>query len=384
MKLLHTSDWHVGRTMRGMSRAEEHESVLSEIAGIAAAEEVDVVLVVGDLFDTAAPSPEAERIVYRALLDLSATGATVVVVSGNHDNERRLQAVEPLLGLGRIVTRASFARPEAGGVVEVTSRRGERAVIALLPFLSQRYVVKVDDLMEREAGEHILQYGDRVRRILDTLTAGFRPDAVNVVAAHLMVTGGMAGGGERAAHTIFEYCVPPQAFPASTHYVALGHLHRPQRVGGPCPIWYCGSPLQLDFGESDDHKCVLLVEASPETPAEVRPVRLRSGRRLRTLRGTLEELRALSGTTGDDYLRVFVRDHARAGLAEEVREMLPLAVDVRVDPPAGPDVASAQPRTGRAPRELFADYLAEARATDHRVLALFDRLYDEAHATDPA
>src|SRR5262249_17856292 len=96
MKIIHTSDWHVGRTLRGRSRADEHEAVLAEVARLARSENAALVLVTGDLFDTAAPAADAERIVYQALLDLAATGATVVVLAGNHDNERRLQAVEPL------------------------------------------------------------------------------------------------------------------------------------------------------------------------------------------------------------------------------------------------------------------------------------------------
>src|SRR5215831_1164843 len=122
MRFLHTADWHVGRQIRGRSRADEHVAVLAEIASIAADNEVDAVLVPGDLFDSAAPPPEAEQIVYRALLDLAASGATVVVLAGNHDSDRRLQAVEPLLELGRIVTRPVFARPDGGGVVSVVSR----------------------------------------------------------------------------------------------------------------------------------------------------------------------------------------------------------------------------------------------------------------------
>ncbi|MEY2591749.1 MAG: repair protein SbcD/Mre11, partial [Acidimicrobiaceae bacterium] len=146
MRFLHTADWHVGRMLRGRSRAEEHVAVLAEIASIAREQEVDAVLVVGDLFDTAAPTPEAERIVYRALLDLADTGATVIVLAGNHDSERRLQAVEPVLERGRVITRPVFAKPDEGGVVEVVSRDGsERAKVACLPFLSQRYVVKAAD-----------------------------------------------------------------------------------------------------------------------------------------------------------------------------------------------------------------------------------------------
>src|SRR4029450_3977204 len=95
VRLLHTSDWHVGRAIRGRSRAAEHRAVLAEIAAVADRDEVDLVVVAGDLFDTAAPTPEAERIVYRALLDLAAGGRPVVVVAGNHDSDGPLGVAEP-------------------------------------------------------------------------------------------------------------------------------------------------------------------------------------------------------------------------------------------------------------------------------------------------
>src|SRR5213079_1851791 len=110
------------------------------------------------------------------------------------------------------------------------------------------------------------------------------------------------------------------------HYVALGHLHRAQPVPSPSKAWYAGSPLQLDFGETADEKCVLVVEAEPGKPARVEPRPLKSGRRLRTLRGTLAELAGLD--TGDDYLRVVVRESARAGLGDDVRALFPDAVEV--------------------------------------------------------
>ena len=95
-KILHTSDWHVGKTIRGHNRSDEHRAVLAEITKVAAEYGVDVVVVAGDLFDTAAPSPESEEIVYSTLLALADTGATVAVISGNHDNAHRLRAVAPL------------------------------------------------------------------------------------------------------------------------------------------------------------------------------------------------------------------------------------------------------------------------------------------------
>lgn len=385
MKFLHTSDWHVGRKIRGRSRAEEHVAVLGELAAIAADEAVDAVLVVGDLFDTAAPTPESERIVYQALLALAATGATVVMLAGNHDNPRRLQAVQPLLALGRVVTKPVFARPDAGGVVEVASRDGaERALIATLPFLSQRHVVDATALMAGDAADLSQRYDQRVRDLVAALTAPFGPDTVNLVAAHLTVGGGLLGGGERLAQTVFDYEVGALAFPPSAQYVALGHLHRRQQVPGPCPIHYCGSPLQLDFGETGDIKAAVVVEAHAGRPVTVRDVPLRAGRRLRNLAGSLADLSALAGTTGEDYLRVVVRERPRLGLADDVRDLFPHCVDVMVEPPepdgSGPAGEAARSRAGLGPAELFGQYLAEQGVEAPELLELFGEVLEEVTA----
>jgi exonuclease SbcD len=221
-----------------------------------------------------------------------------------------------------------------------------------------------------------------VHNLLDVVSSAFDADAVNVVLAHLMVMGGTMGGGERSAHTVFEYWVPTTSFPATAHYVALGHLHRAQRLEGPSPIHYAGSPLQLDFGETANEPSVNLVVAEPGTAGvEVRPVPLSSGRRLRTLRGTPDELLAVDvASLGDDHLRLVVDSGPRPGLADELRAQFPAAVEValaaRVEPT---DVAgdAAPSRAGRTPHELFEDYLEQRGASDARVLALFDELVGE-------
>jgi len=382
VKVLHTADWHVGRLLRGRSRADEHEAVLASIAATAAEHGVDLVIVAGDVFDTAAPSPEAERIVYRALLDLTATGATVLVVAGNHDSERRLQAVAPLLELGRVITRGSFARPDEGGVIEVSSRDGtETALVAALPFLSQRHVVRATDLMESDAADHGVAYADRIRRLVAALTQRFRGDTVNLVAAHCMVDGGTLGGGERSGHTVFEYSVPATIFPGTAHYVALGHLHRRQMLPGACPIYYSGSPLQLDFGEGENEPSVVVVDASAGRPAAVTSAPVAGGRRLLTVRGTLADLRGPAGATvrSDDHVRAVVREPFRVGLADEVRDLFPNCVDVIVERPATDDDRGRMPeRAGRTPHELFGQYLAEQGVDDERLVALFDELFELA------
>lgn len=380
MRLLHTSDWHVGKTLRGRSRAEEHRAVLSEIVDIASHGKVQIALVGGDLFDSSSPTAESESIVYRALLDLARAVEWVVVISGNHDNPRRLEAVKPLFDLTNVRVLTGVRRPEDGGVITLQTKAGASR-IALLPFLSQRSIVRAEDLMMREADEHAGSYAERAERILERLTAGATPRTVNVLLAHAMVHGGVMGGGERSAHTIFEYSIPTTAFPASMHYTALGHLHRAQRLPGACPIWYAGSPLQLDFGETRDTKSVNLVEAEPEGPATVETISLASGRRLRRVRATMERLVEVAAEAGNDYLRVEVDAVPAPGLADRVREILPNAIDVQIAPRDRDGTESAGPgRIGRSPRELFGEYLEERGEDDERVRALFDELLDECRS----
>jgi exonuclease SbcD len=307
----------------------------------------------------------------------------VVVISGNHDNPRRLEAVEPLMRLTNIRALAKPTRPAEGGVITLHTKVGA-ASIALLPFLSQRSIVKADDLMAREAAQHQGAYAERASRIIAELCAlPPPPRTVNVLLAHAMVQGGVLGGGERQAHTIFEYSVPATAFPGSLHYAALGHLHRSQRLPAACPAWYSGSPLQLDFGETEDVKSVNVIEAEPDRPAEVEVVPLSSGRKLRRVKGSLSELSSRASEVGDAYLRVEVSAEPAPGLADKVREILPNAVEVVI---AGRSLRPEEPQRernlGRSPRELFAEYLKERGADDPRVLSLFDELLDQVHAPD--
>jgi exonuclease SbcD len=216
-----------------------------------------------------------------------------------------------------------------------------------------------------------------------------------------MVMGGTMGGGERGAHTVFDYWVPATAFPPSAQYVALGHLHRAQQLAGPAPLHYPGSPLQLDFGETGNDPQVNVVDVRPGRPAEVRAVPLAAGRRLRTIRGTLADVlaavaasepdgngagdeltaAAAGGLGGHAHLRIVLDEPARAGLADEVRERVPDAVEVvlapREDERRSERVADPD-RLRRTPHDLFAEYLAHRDVRDDRLLALFDDLVDEA------
>jgi exonuclease SbcD len=254
--------------------------------------------------------------------------------------------------------------------------------VAVLPFLSQRYAVRAAELVTRTPAENAAGYDQLVRDLVGALTAGFAANAVNLVMAHLTVTGAAFGGyGERAAQSIFEYHVPASAFPVDAHYVALGHLHRRQALPAPCPVHYSGSPLAVDFGEQDNTHVVLVVEAGVGTPAAVTEVPITAGRRLRTVRGTVAELARIADGAGEDYLRVYVREPASAGLREQVQALLPNALEVRIDPDFAAPADRARPSTSdrldRGPGELFAEFCRHRGLADERVEALFARLHDE-------
>ncbi len=386
MKLLHTSDWHVGRGIRGRSRADEHRAVLAEIVEVAHDHAVDMVIVAGDLFDTASPTPTAEKIVFQAVRDLAATGAEVVILAGNHDNPNRWQAIRRLVEGGNVHIVGTVTPPDRGGVLHFPAIATK---VAVLPFVSRQHIVRAAHLMQRRADDHELAYQDRVAQIVTALTADFDASTVNILTTHLTVANGAPrrGGGERDAH-IFDYLLPPTIFPPSCTYVALGHLHQPHRLAAACPVWYSGSPLHLDFGEVErSHKSVLVVEAEPGLPAKVEEVALHAGRPLRTVRGTVADLGAQLDDLGDAHVRMVLTEGSRPGLADEIRDAHPNVVDVRVDRTVDQPGETAMwdlEDFQRSPADLFAEYLAETGQADQDVQRLFVDLWEATIAPDQA
>jgi exonuclease SbcD len=318
----------------------------------------------------------------RALLALKEDNRQVVAIAGNHDNANLFDSVyRPVLGELGLHVLGTPKAPDSGGTLHLVTRSGERATIAAMPFLSQRYAVRAAELLLHENAEHALDYARRAAEIVKLLTEQFTPDSVNIVMAHVTLLGGRRGGGERDVQTSFEYEVPSGIFPASAHYAALGHLHRQQEIPAPCPAFYSGSPLAIDFGEEANEPGVLLVTARPGTRADARRVDITGSRRLKTLRGTLDQVIEEGEQQGDAYLRVILAEQARAGLGDYVREKLPNALEVQLDeahrPRPGVHGQDKPSRAGRTPVQLFSDYLAEQNVADQRVERMFADLLEE-------
>lgn len=367
MRFLHTADWHLGRTLRGVSRLPEQERALAQIADAAVAHRVDAVLVAGDIYESAMPGPEAEQAAYRFLARLCHERIPCVLIAGNHDHPRRLAALRELLENLHIHVRAEVRPADAGGVVELPSRDGsERALVATLPFVSERKIV---DAMTVMGPDHhwYEKYADRIGQVLEQLARAFRGDTVNLVLAHLLVSGARFGTGEKQLHLGEIYGVTADKLPGNAHYVALGHLHRPQEIAGaPCRAAYAGSLVELDFGEREQDKRAVLIEARAGRPAQLSDVPITAGRRLRDVAGTLAELEQMATELGDAFLRVRVRvPEPTPGSEDRVRALLPHAVQVTQDWPRRETAAEPEPpRRGTDPAELFADYYRRTHQTD--------------------
>jgi exonuclease SbcD len=204
------------------------------------------------------------------------------------------------------------------------------------------------------------------------------------VLAHLLVDGARRGTGERELHLGQIYGVNPQQLPSSVQYIGLGHLHRPQEILAPSKTLYAGSLIELDFGEKEQDKRVVVFEAAPGRPVSLESVPISAGRRLRAVSGTFEELQAQADSLGDAFLRVsVVSDAPVPGLAQRVKELLPNALDVSValTGPARVEAGTTSgPRVDMDPTRLFSEYYHRRNQADppEQLQALFAELYDEA------
>lgn len=360
MRFLHTADWHLGRKIGRFDRTEEYEAILDEVVAIAKDQQVECVVVAGDLFDRAAPGLDVMRLGVEALVRLAVLGR-VVVIPGNHDSSHLFEFLRPLVEPFGIDVVPRLRRPDQGGIVTVSSRAGDETIsIAAFPFLHEAEVVK--DFMEASE-EWFKDYAQRVHGIAHALCESIDPKTIGVLAGHFFVDGSEIGGGERKIHIGPQYASSVQAIPPGIHYAALGHVHKPQEISGsPVRARYSGSLLQLDFSERSHTKEVVVVEASIGRPAKVTPIALSGGRKLLRIHGGLDSLKSRVTEFGDAYLDVRVdTDGPVMGLAHQVREFLPNALLVQavyersIEPPKRQEGTIA---------EHYGDYFASHHGSD--------------------
>ena len=412
VRVLHTSDWHLGVTVRDEPRDVDHDNVIAEIIDVSSAVGPDAIVHTGDLFNSGRPAMADFGRAIRALRELGEI-APVVVLAGNHDSAIALEtlgiavgdpvpeqvaedAYDPMVvSSTRIRVMHRPARADHGAVLTLPARTGGRLRVAGLPFLhANRILGDFDDILGANA-----TYADSVRKICDLLAKSafgeFDTAAdVAVFASHLHVASARTST-EKEIHVSSEYATDPAHIDGGYGYLAFGHIHIAQAVAGNRGR-YAGSILEIDFGEEGETKQVVVADLSPGRPTKIYDVALTAGRRIHRIRAPYSALTARAAGLRDGLVEVTVEHEPKGDEGEDndttpldipgydtltaaVHAALPDACVVSVVDARRPDVNVADevevPEVTETPTQLFRGWFAENGQ------ALVDR--HDAHGADP-
>lgn len=298
MRILHTSDWHLGQHFIGKTRLAEHQAFIHWLLEQADVHRADVVLVAGDIFDTGAP-PSYARELYNGLIAAAhRAGVQLVLLGGNHDSVATLAESRALLSYLSASVVPALSEDPADQVLMLKRRDGEPgALLCALPYIRPRDVLRSQAGQSAEQKQQSLQDAirERYRQVYEQALR--RREQLGlplpiVASGHLTTVGASASESVREIYVGALEAFPSNAFPPAD-YIALGHIHRPQKVGGHEHIRYSGSPIPLSFDEAGQGKEVLLAELDEQGLGSVRPLAVPCFQPLRSVRGSLAQLPAL-------------------------------------------------------------------------------------------
>ncbi|MEQ8996781.1 MAG: exonuclease SbcCD subunit D [Coleofasciculus sp. B1-GNL1-01] len=383
MRLIHTSDWHLGRRLKGVDRTPEIEAALNELLESAKTLDVDAVLVAGDIFDVPSPTADAEKVAYNFFCQLRDAKIPAVVIAGNHDSAFRIDGVSRLLSHVGVHALGRPRKANQGGVIQLDTSSGKLSVAAM-PFASERRLLKSEDLWDKDDLKQRQHYKDRVKYLLKNLASIFREDSVNIVMAHLTLDGAIRAYSEVDYYTRDTYSLAGQTLPSEAQYIALGHIHKPQQISNSAPTYYSGSLIQVDFGEAGEEKGFNLVTVEPGRPAKVEFKQISCQKPLKVIRcdetnldETLEANREHPG-----FLKVIIElNTPKIGLADSVRKVCPQALIIE---PRYPEAKAQKRHQSQSANQFdaveeFRNYWRDRQGTtpDDSVLKEFETLYQE-------
>jgi exonuclease SbcD len=296
MNILHTSDWHIGRSLFSQKRYDEFASFLDWLREAIESQHIDILLVSGDVFDTSTPSNRAQQLYYEFLYEVSKSCCrTVVIIGGNHDSPSFLQAPSALLNVLNVKVIGSKRETPEEEIVIAEKDGKPLAIICAVPYLRDK------DIRYAEAGETI---EDKNRKLLEGIKEHYSTvcdiakdkqselgsDIPIIAMGHLFTQGGKTVDGDGVSELYIGSLahVDSSVFPDYLDYVALGHLHVPQRVGGKETIRYSGSPIPMGFGEAKQQKQVVLLHF--EDTLSIEPLFVPSFYHLESIKGTMDQI----------------------------------------------------------------------------------------------
>lgn len=296
MKIIHTSDWHLGQFFYTRSRAYEHQCFLDWLLQQIADHQVDALIVAGDIFDTGSPPSYAREMYNHFVVALQQTGCQLVVLAGNHDSVAMLNESRELLACLNTRVVASAGKDVENQLVILNNHQQQPgAILCAIPYLRPR------DIQLSQAG---LDSQEKQQNLLQAITDHYHDcyeaalrlrDSLSKPTLPIIATGHLTALGTRSSESVRDiYIGTLDAFPASAFppadYIALGHIHRPQAVGGQSHIRYSGSPIALSFDEPGKEKSVCLLDFAEDQSLAITPLPIPCFQPLRTLKGSLEEI----------------------------------------------------------------------------------------------
>lgn len=362
MRILHTSDWHIGKKIYEQDRLDEHCQFLNWLLETIIDRNVDVLLVAGDVFDSSMPPARATDLYYRFLFNLyGKTHTHAVIIAGNHDSAVRLAAPGQFLKMARMHVVGSICDSAKDCVVNLNSN-GQTAAFAAVPYLNEGDILPHIPL-EAEIARS-LRYRKAMKIIYDECLSAMDAD-IKVFMGHYFIQGATSGDSERLVQIGGIQPVRTDDLPGNVDYIALGHLHSYQQIKGDgCPVMYPGSPLPLSFKEAQHDKKVLLVDLGTDITCNIEEVTVPVFRELVRIKGSIDDLVAQAnfGDWKDKYIEAKVLLEGPAvGVGDKVRQVFAkkggkVLVVESVMPAAGSEVLSTEDIKTRTPVEIFREF----------------------------
>ena len=384
MKILHTSDWHLGRSLYGQKRYEEYALFLDWLVGQLEDEQVDALLVAGDIFDTGTPSNRALELYYQFLCRVAASPCQhVIITAGNHDSPSLLNAPKEVLRFLSVHVVGSITDSIEDEVLVLSDKGGsDELVVCAVPYLRDR------DIRRSEAGESlddktrkllvgIREHYEQVCAIAEQKRADSEKDIPIVAMGHLFTAGGktVEGDGVRELYVGNLCHLGSDQFPSCIDYLALGHLHVPQMVGGLETQRYCGSPLPVGFGEASQQKEVVVVDFT-EAKATIKRIPVPVFQRLESIKGDLKTITGRVKTLVNEDVSIWLEviytgDEIVGNLTSELNDLL-----------EGSRVEILRIKNNQVIQRSFKQQHTEETLDDLSELDVFTRRLDQEECSD--
>ena len=366
--------------MEGKSRLEEQKIVLEQFVSIADTTDADVICIAGDVFDNGHPSAGAEMLLYHTLKELSKQGQRLVVlISGNHDQPSRLEAIVPLAREhGIIIYGTPKTRIPSGkyGNFEIESLeegvfsfscKGEKAIFACVPYVSEKTLNEVLYREEDSDEKRAADYAEKIGELFQKRAVWYEEDTINILMSHVFTLGCKKDGSEQGLMLGNSYLLPPEVFPEKAQYVALGHVHRPQKVvGSHGRIRYSGSPLPYRLQETVIAKQCSLVTLHPHEEAVVQEIYFDNPKPIekwvcKSYEEALKKCEENQNRSCYVYLQIYTDTYIRE---EQLKELKSYKEDILEVIPVFPEMKQKDAGTvftEKTFEELFLDYYQEKK-----------------------